>query len=268
MRKLNLLLKIVTITLTFILISCSKKDPSYTQAHLVEVKSGGVGGIYFLDVNGFRLNPTLESISKLESSNVFLTEGISYIQYKIASDNTSTGSGTPTAYSIELLSSVSLDRIFESTDSWHIDDFAPTAPIICLGSAIESTGNMLLMNDRYLLMEVNYYFGVASDGKALPHDFTLVYNVDETTAESASLKLHLSHNNIGDTRSDYQSALVAQADLTLYLMAFDLEVALSHFKMITNKSEFAISVTADIASEYYQTIDDATQKEYLYNYRP
>ena len=269
MKKLNLLMKIVAINLTIILVSCSKGgsfDPTYS--HFAEVKTGGMGGVYFVDINGVRLNPTMESIIKLESSGVNFTEGISYIQYMVISDDTNTSSSKQGPYTINLLTSISIDRDFALTDNAHFNDFAPTAPIICLGRTIDSFDNMSIMNNRYLLLELNYFLGLSPNGKAKPHDFTLVYNSDETTAGSAKLKLYLSHDSNGDTGFEYQSVQIVQTDISVYYMAFDLKNALAHFESTTGKNEFQISIMTDIASEYYQTISDSEQKEYLYDYKP
>ena len=267
MSKLNLLMKFVTISLTFILISCSKSEPSDpTYTHLVEVRSGGVSGIYFVDAEGVRLNPTVESIIKLDLSGIQFIEGISYIQYRVVSDETPLNSSRPGPFTIEVFGGVSIDRDFAFTDNTHVADFAPTAPIVCLGNSIESIDNIFLFNNRYLLLEVNYFLGIGSNGKAKPHNFIIVYNSDETTSASTNLKLHLSHDSNGDIGYDFQSIQIAQSDITLYYMTFDLSSAIGHFKQETGKNEFVISITTDIASEYYQTIADATQKEYLYNY--
>jgi len=269
MRKLNLLMKIVTINLTLILVSCSKSDSSdSTYAHFVEVKTGGVGGVYFIDADGIRLNPTLESIIRLESSNVSFADGVSYIQYTVVSDDSSISGSKTGPFTINLFAATSIDRNFANTDDMHFNDFAPTAPIVSLSGTLESNGNIHVMNNRYLILEVNYFIGLTSNGKANPHDFTIVYNSDETSAGSTNLKLHLSHYSNGDTALEYQSIQLIQLDLSLFYMAFDLNSAINHFKSVTGKNEFQISLMTDIASEYYQTISDAEQKEYLYNYKP
>jgi hypothetical protein len=269
MRKFNLLMKIVAINLTFILLSCSKSDSSDSlYAHFAEVVTGGIGGVYFVDSNGIRLNPTLESIVRLESSNVNFADGVSYIQYMVVSDDSGISGSNSGPFTINLFAATSIDRDFANTDNLHFNDFAPTAPIVSLSGTLESDGNIHIMNDRYLILEVNYFIGLTSNGKANPHDFTIVYNSDETSAGSTNLKLYLSHDSNGDTTLEYQSIQLLQSDLSLFYMAFDLNGAINHFKSVTGKNEFQISLMTDIAGEYYQTISDAEQKEYFYNYKP
>jgi len=262
MSRLNLLTKIVTTGLIFILLSCSKDTPHDPMRHgFVEVRSSGIGGIYFITTNGTILRPTAESTMALE-----LSPGIAYIIYQELPVEEQTSSSNQ--YIVEVLAGVSLDREFVFTDAEHVDNFAPVAPIIGLGRDADSPSELFIMSDRYLILGVNYYFGAAPDLGAMPHDFTIVYNADETTDGSANLKLYLRHDNNDDTKHDYQSYQVVNSpniyiDVSLYYMAFDINEAIDDFITKTGKSEFEISLTVDVATEYYQTIEDATQIEYF-----
>ena len=261
MNKFSLLITIVTISLT--LTSCSNKNnPDLPLGHFAEVRSTGLGSVYFVDSEDIRLNPTTQSINSLNAQGITFPEGISFIYYTLVQSQANNGN----EHTIELIDGVSINREFIYAETGDGGDFPSTAPISRLDRAITSENEIYIMNDRYMLLGVNYYLNTTTDGKLKSHYFAMVYLRDETTAESSTLKLYLRHDSLGDENGVYQSSLLD--NIRIYYMAFDLREALDHFSSETGKNQFTISLTADIASEASQNIEQAVQREYLYNYSP
>ena len=271
MSKLRLFLTVVTLILTLpIVTSCLEDDDSVeiiTDAHFAEVRSEGYNMYYFVDAAGMKLNPSPESAREMERKSVNFSPGISYIRYTKPIGGYP-GETTETGYQIELQAGAPIDREFIYSDASGQDDFISTASIIGLDEIYSNNSRMLIMNKRYLLLNINYYIGAASDGKAKPHRFAVVYNSDETVSGSTALKLYLRHDSMGDTSTDYLTANVA--DFTLYCMAFDMKSAFEHFESITGKKGgFKITLTADIEkSGESSKIENAVSEEYTITYIP
>ena len=268
MSRLKLLTTIVTLILTLpIVTSClNSGEPSeVVQAHFAEVQYAGMGQICFVDAAGVKLFPTSQSILALEAKGLRFDEGIAFIQYSIVPQPNNDGLGVPAGYSIDLIGAAIINRDFIYTSTGGPEDLISTAPVSSLDRVLDSNNELFIMNNRYLILSVNYYLGATSDGKPKPHHFAVTYKNDETTPGSTSLKLYLRHDSEGDTSTQYYSAITG--NVTLYCMSFDLKQAIDHFKTTTGKEEFIVSLTADIADEFSQELVNAEQREYTVTYK-
>ena len=268
MSRFKLLTTIVTLILTLpIVTSClnSGEPTEMTQAHFAEVKYAGMGQICFVDAAGVILYPTSQSVLALEAKGLQFDEGIAFIQYSIIPQPNNDGLGTPAGYSIDLLGAAILNRDFIYSSTGGPEDLASTAPVSSLDRVVDTNNELFIMNNRYLILSVNYYLGTTSDGKPKPHRFAVTYKNEETTSGSTTLKLYLRHDSEGDTSTQYYSAMTN--NLTLYCMSFDLSQAIDHFKTTTGKEEFTVSLTADIADGYSTELANAEQREYTVIYK-
>jgi hypothetical protein len=254
LKHLIMLLAAVCLTLTSCLDSSSD---SYTpQGYgLVEVVNY-MGTTCFKASNGKLIYPTAESLANVESNYSFSPSAtnVAYIGYQYSSD---IDLSTATSVNVTLTYAVSVDATSEEVyEQGSLNDSISTSPIIGLYNVMETSSDskMYIMNDRYLVTGIQYYF------YQYAHYFTLVCYPDEQDDDTV-LKLYLRHSGNVENTSVLTTSYDAYSSgyPFVYFKAFDLSI----FPLGPNVK--TIEVHADVAS-LNGPLSNATETVYTVAY--
>lgn len=206
------------------LTSCMNSDNNTTSAGYAVVKVRSTfGTTYFEDVNGFKLYPSMISLSEMEASPInFKTSStnMAYIGYQYDTSTQPITENT-TKLNVELFYAVGLDTKFELVNEpGALNDSIAKAPILSLKGTLDGAYAFepIMFDDNTLLLSVNYYMNNEL------HYFTLVSyaNSKEESENGNTITLYLRHNNGEDTSTNATSLGYLSRYPYVFYKAFDL----------------------------------------------
>lgn len=219
LRHLTMLLAVLCMMLTSCLDSSSD---SYTPTAYgtVEVVNY-MGTTCFKASDGTLIYPTATSLAEVKSNYKFDPDntGVAYIGYEYNADDITANT---TSVTVSLTYAVSLDATVEEVDEEGAsNDSISTAPIINLYNVMNtsSESKMYLLNDRYLVTGIQYYF------YQYMHYFTLVYNPNDQDDDTV-IKLSLRHSGSVEDNSVLTTSYEAYSSgyPYMYIKAFDISL--------------------------------------------
>ncbi|MCI1681493.1 MAG: hypothetical protein LKI39_02940 [Bacteroides sp.] len=204
--------------------SCLNSDNNTTSPIRGFVKVYNSYSTYFKDLTGAIYTPTTTSLATWETYG-FKPEStnIAYI-YGTYDTEQYPNAVTDKNYPIDLSFAISLDHKVEIVDnSGASNDSINKAAIISLDASSQYSNSAILkpwfFDEKTLMLPIQYY--LSKDN----HSFTLVYYPSENQVANGTLKLHLRHNNQGDTSTSSNSLneyIKNSMYVYIYLCAYDL----------------------------------------------
>lgn len=230
MKQMKVLVLSLIVLMGIGFTSCMNSDnnTTFTGFALVKVRNS-LGVTYFEDANGFKLYPSMVSLSQMEAApNNFKTSStyMAYIGYQYDSATQPVTENT-TKLNVDLVYAVSLDATYEVVDQpGASNDSINKAPIISLKGTIDGsyTYKPVMYDDtNILLLSINYY--MSKDN----HTFTLVRyrngNVEEGKVEAEdgnTITMYLRHNNVEDKSTNATSLAYSSRHPSVFYKAFNL----------------------------------------------
>lgn len=229
MKQMKVLVLSLIVLMGVGLTSCMDSDDNTTLTGFALVKvRNSLGVTFFEDANGFKLYPSMVSLSQMEAApNNFKTSSthMAYIGYQYDSATQPTTANT-TKLNVDLVYAVSLDATYEVVDQpGASNDSINKAPIISLKGTIDGsyTYKPVMYDDtNTLLLSINYY--MSKDN----HTFTLVrYRngnaQEEGNAEDGNtITMYLRHNNVEDNSINATSLAYSSRHPSVFYKAFNL----------------------------------------------
>lgn len=274
MKHLQLMMVALFMLMGVSLTSClnSESDPYSYNTAMVKVRVSAFY-TYFETADGIIIEPTQESISKLLSDKIDISElanKVANIAYRWDPAVVDVPSDAETIKGVELYSIESLDAPAEVINiKGESKDSIADTPIIEL--AYNPGGyeyKPFFFDETTLILPIHYYM------EKTVHTLRLLYYKEETQ-ENGILKLYLRHNKNEDAASgtgltSYEYA-VGTGLLSLFYKAYDLSVIFSRYQEQTGMYEYPkkINIVYE-ANPYSWDLDDAQTetKTYTVEYKP
>ncbi|WP_297273220.1 hypothetical protein [uncultured Bacteroides sp.] len=274
MKHLQLMMVALFMLMGVSLTSClnSESDPYSYNTAMVKVRVSAFY-TYFETADGIIIEPTQESISKLLSDKIDISElanKVANIAYRWDPAVVDVPSDAETIKGVELYSIESLDAPAEVINiKGESKDSIADTPIIEL--AYNPGGyeyKPFFFDETTLILPIHYYM------EKTVHTLRLLYYKEETQ-ENGILKLYLRHNKNEDAASgtgltSYEYA-VGTGLLSLFYKAYDLRIIFSRYQEQTGMYEYPkkINIVYE-ANPYSWDLDDAQTetKTYTVEYKP
>ena len=262
MKYVNNLWIALLLLLTVGVTSCMNSFEEMTPENggVVEVLKNG-DMVYFKDVLGKIIYPTPGSLKSVSENNKFDAEKskTAYVLYKYDVENAESG----LVRDADLFYAAKLDGTVEKVEKAGApNDSVATSAIISVDKVmLEQKDDLFVMNNRYLLLGVNY---VTAENL---HFFTVTYNKDELGEKE--LKLYLRQTGTPEKDGIFRTSeeYFRAGYPFMYLFTFDLKEAFELWRM-QHPDAMAVDLVLEADVNILNSrLDSSSKKQYRANYK-
>lgn len=244
MKQLKFLMIAFTFLMGISLTSCLESGDSesaYDWGGYVFVKGGSLGTVFFEDLAGNKLYPSIASITQIEAGGFKVSDyGLAIIYIKLIDKEATPKADVPKSYEVNLVSfqGCQYNRSVVAQNKEEMEIIAPeTAPIVslALNNGYGGQAKPFLLTKEVVLLPIAWKLEKNDKSIIEKHKLVLVSSMVEVESGSTDLVLYLRHDKGTDDKTD-----VTYADF----YGYNISNAVEQFKMKAGNAPTKVIIKA------------------------